>query len=679
MKIRFASITLLLLCSLQAIAQLSAPQPRVQAELIGGPSPDGQSHLLGLTLTPEPGWHTYWQNAGDAGLGTRLRWSAPEGVHIGPTLWPTPKAYAEGDLMTYGYGETHTLLNRVELSPELPDDTSIQLKARWLVCKDICIPESADLEVQLGELRGEIHASWLREALQAVPEQLGIGGQFATRDGHLAVAIHLPPDWYAQASALQWFPAASGLIEHAPAARWFRHADGLMVENPLAHGFEPPDGLSGVLVIEDPLGRRAVQVDLVPGPLPEAIDALGMGEAAGPAGALSLWLALLMAFAGGIILNLMPCVFPVLTLKAMSLTRAESAAARRAESLFYSAGVIISFLLIAALLLALRAGGAALGWGFQLQNPVVVAALAVLMFILGLAMLGWTQLGMRFMGWGQNLSAQSGHRGAFFTGVLAVLVASPCSAPFMGGALGYAVLQPAPVALAIFAALGLGLAFPFVLLAWTPALARRLPRPGPWMETLKHWMALPLILTGVWLAWVLWRQAGDMALVLLLTSTALIAAGIRQVPQGWQLPRIPARIAIVAGLALIASPLVLETDPHQEVVEGRWQPWSEAAVDAARDEGRGVFVDFTADWCLSCIVNERAVLNTAEIQSLFESRNTLLLKADWTQYDPAITEALARFGRNGVPLYLYYPTDGREAKVLPQILTPGIVRAAVEG
>ncbi len=651
----------------------SAGSGQVASQIFAGPAPDGRDFLIALELSPNTGWHTYWDNPGDAGLGTRIRWTLPQGVQAGPILWPTPKAYLEGDLQTYGYGDTHTLLTRLSIPPETPDNALISLKARWLVCKDICIPESADHQISVAEVREGGMQDLLAEALQALPESLHNSGHFSLDNGRVYSLIPLPADALAGASNPQWFPAQPKFIAHAGEVRWQRGDAGIVISNPQHPDFRQPEQtVSGVLSVDLEGRRHAIEVTLTAGAVPTDLPPWNAAPAATTT---PLWTILLMAFAGGLILNLMPCVFPVLTLKAMNLARAPSLTEKRAESLAYTLGVVLSFLLIAALLLALRAGGAALGWGFQLQNPVVVSLLAALMLVLGLALLGWSQLGMGLMGTGQSLTQQSGLRGAFFTGVLAAVVASPCTAPFMGGALGYAVLQPAPVALGIFAALGLGLAAPFALLPWVPALAQRLPKPGPWMETLKHWMAVPLLLTATWLYWVLWRQAGNPGLLLGLTGAAVLAYGLRQKPGEQRSPL--KRIAAVGGLALAVTPLWAPA-PEAREISGNWQSWSAQRVLEAQSQGRMVFVDFTADWCLSCLANERTVLASNEVQTLFKQHDTLLLKADWTQYDPAITAALAEFGRNGVPLYLVYPPGGGAAEVLPQLLTRGVVRSALQ-
>lgn len=665
-------------------AATAAQRPqKVDSAVFAGPAPDQNGYLAALQLTPNAGWHTYWLNSGDAGLPTKIRWTLPDGVEAGPILWPTPQAYREGELMTYGYGEQHSLLTRLQIDDSVPDDASVSLKARWLVCKEICIPESRSFDLSVKQLRqSNVSAAnkQLQSALQALPEPLNSSGLFAVDQQSIRSWIPLPAHWQDSASQPMWFSARPDTVDHAGSSRWQHNADGIAVIQPRHREYSQAQDISGVLSFVVDGQTRSLAVSLQAGTLPDDLSPWQNAAADGAGqGSKRLWLVLLMAFVGGLILNLMPCVFPVLSLKAMSLARAGSLREKRQESLAYTAGVVLSFVLIAALLLALRAGGAALGWGFQLQNPLVVGALACLMFLLGLALLGWTQIGMRWMGMGQDLTGQGGLRGAFFTGVLAVVVASPCSAPFMGSALGYAVLQPAVIALSIFVALGLGLAAPLAALPWTPGLAQRLPKPGPWMEKLKHWMALPMLLTAIWLFWVLWRQAGVTGLGISLLATALLAAGLRQKAgqtgsYGWQ------KVTMLAGGLLLLAPLVLpspSSTPSQNTADLDWQTWSSQQVTQARENNRLVFVDFTADWCLSCLANESAVLRSKRVRDVFEAHDVLLLKADWTQYDPKITAALATFDRNGVPLYLLYPQGGAPAKVLPQILTRNIVEQAV--
>ena len=373
----------------------------------------------------------------------------------------------------------------------------------------------------------------------------------------------------------------------------------------------------------------------------------------------------------------MPCVFPVLSLKALSLTQGS---AHRAHALAYTAGVLLCFVAIAGLLLALRAGGAALGWGFQLQSPPVVGALAYLMFALGLGLTGMVQLGAGWMGVGQRLTGGNGLSGSFFTGVLAVIVASPCTAPFMGTALGYAVTQPAPVALSVFAALGLGLALPFLLIGFIPALARALPRPGAWMETFKQAMAFPLFLTSVWLLWVLGRQTGADGMALALAGLVVLALALWLWGIAQQQGSRNKRVTAAALLLLALWPLWSATQsvaPTAGNGTGHARAWSAETLAALRAEGEPVLVNMTADWCITCLANERVALDTKTVREALTTHGVTYLKGDWTRQDPAITDYLAGYGRNGVPLYVLYPRDGGAPRILPQVLTPALVRDAL--
>lgn len=394
----------------------------------------------------------------------------------------------------------------------------------------------------------------------------------------------------------------------------------------------------------------------------------------------TLWLphALILALLGGVILNLMPCVFPVLSIKLMSLTQADSQHLKW-HGWSYTAGIVLSFVLLAGLLLALRAGGEAIGWGFQLQSPLLVSALVYLFVVMGLALSGYIQPGQRLMGLGQTLTTQSGLRGSFFTGVLATVVASPCTAPFMGAALGFAMTQPAAIGLGIFAALGFGMALPLLLLCHLPGLGRYLPRPGPWMETFKEFMAFPLYLTAIWLLWVLGRQAG-------INTAAAVCTGILLIVFAFWLGRkrgTGPRRWLVAGLILLCwlgAALLPWQNARTTALTDRWEPWSEARLQQLRSEGKAVFVNMTADWCLTCLANERLVLSTEEIEAAFDAGNIHTLKGDWTNSDPAITALLQDYGRSGVPLYLWFPADHKgPGVILPQVLTRSRVLETLQG
>lgn len=651
-----------------AHAQFTPQLDPVQAELFleYDTVPAGSQFDMVVRLTPEPGWHTYWMNPGDAGRATTTVFSGVDSMTVSPPRWPVPDSHREDVLVTYGYGEQHSLLYTAQLPPDFDGPEVIQAKVSWLVCKDICIPGSATLsEVIAPGPRGEPRNADIFSAARAhIPQAVSKqNGRFALVDGEMRFAL---PAEFANPDEL--FPDTQYLVNHAGKKNW--SADGLRVAWPLAFdGVEAPPALR-VLAVK---GDKATWVKLDAG----EVAAVGESQASAPVkAAMTVLRAVLLAFFGGMLLNLMPCVFPVLALKAMGLSRGENLAEKRHEAWIYTAGVLTSFVGLAAVLLGLRATGAALGWGFQLQNPAVVAVLAIMLGFFGLAMAGWTQIGMGLMGMGQNLTQGKSPRAAFFTGVLAVVVASPCTAPFMGAALGFAVTQPAVIALAIFASLGLGLAAPILLIALVPALATRLPKPGPWMDKFKHVMAIPLIGTAIWLFWVVANQAGYPALGVSVLALLVLAIVSRQSPKGRWVDSAGLRTTgwLVAA-ALAITPALLP--PAEARVAGDWQPWSAERVAELRAAGQPVFVDFTADWCISCLVNEKTALSDASVQALLAEKNLVLLKADWTRQDPAITAGLAEFDRNGVPLYLVYNQQG-EVEVLPQLLTPSIVRAALE-
>ncbi len=405
---------------------------------------------------------------------------------------------------------------------------------------------------------------------------------------------------------------------------------------------------------------------------PQAAAGSGSGPGATGHTGSTLPVVLLFALLGGLILNLMPCVFPVLSIKVLSLTRSHlTDRGRHLHGLAYTLGVVGAFLVIAALLIALRAGGEALGWGFQLQSPWFVIFLIYLFFLMGLSFSGFFTAGTRLMNLGQQASGGSGLRHSFLTGILATLVASPCSAPFMGTALGFALTQPSPVALLIFAALGLGMALPFLLLTWAPALLARLPRPGPWMDKLKQFLAFPLYLTCVWLIWLLGRQTDTNLLAAVLTGLVLLALAIWLTRGG----RIARGFALVTTILALALPILQHRGAGGERL---WEPYSPQRLETLLDRERAVFINLTADWCLTCLANERVALRSESFAELLSTRNIAYLKGDWTDRDPEITELLNAHGRSGVPLYLYYPPGEEQARVLPQILTPGIVERALK-
>lgn len=675
-----------------------APQAHVRAELVAETTAllRGGDSLVALKLTPEPGWHTYWRNPGDSGLATKLNWSLPAGVSAGPIQWPAPHRAPLGELTNYGYGDETLHLVSIAVPADWPLNRPLPLRvlAKWLVCKDVCIPGEAPLALSLPVVAGSAdldpaQAAAFERARAALPEPAPSGwqAQYQIADNNLSLAVQAPG--LDRAEVIEFFPYANDLVNHAAPQKLAVDAQGLRLSQGLSSYFlDAPKQVEGVLVLEQGGQRRAYELSADAGTVAPVLTGRALAAAGTAPDAATqtasttpgLLPALLFALLGGLILNLMPCVFPVLSLKALSLAQSagQARAEQRASALAYTAGAVLSCVLAAGLLLALRAGGEALGWGFQLQSPTFIAALAYLMFALGLSMSGLLEIGSSWMGVGSGLASKSGLAGSFFTGVLAVVVASPCTAPFMGSALGYAVTQPVPVALLVFAALGLGLALPFLLIGYFPQLARALPRPGAWMLTFKQAMAFPLYLTVAWLLWVLTRQAGADALGL--TACGLVAVALAV----WLLGRPGRKLAgtLIAALSLLAagyvlaSPLLRVQATTASAATSK-EAWSPERVAALRAEGRTVFVDFTADWCITCKVNERGALASERVRQAFADAGVVTLVADWTTSDPRITQALAEFGRNGVPLYLLYPRGG-EPRVLPQVLSPQIVIDALQ-
>jgi thiol:disulfide interchange protein DsbD len=688
---------------LLASAALAVIGCNVQAEPVAGPVaadhivvelvaadtvvvPGGEA-LLGLRLEHEEHWHTYWVNPGDSGLATKITWTAPAD-ETGAIRWPTPERLPFGPLVNFGY-EGHMVLPiavRVPADAAPGDTLRYALRASWLVCKEECIPGKAELalSVPVSATPGGPDARWqplFAAAAAATPTPaVGVNARLVDDGTHVDIAIEGLGD--VPAAAIEVFPLVAQVIANARGE--------VIADGPSRHVVRTPrsdawNGLPGrvpvVVVDRSGAAPRYIAVDAMAAAAPAcaATDAAASTPAAVEgAGSIGLVLAVLFAFAGGVLLNLMPCVFPVLSLKAMGMvgSHGEIAQARR-HGWFYLAGCVLSFVALAGLLLALRAGGEQLGWGFQLQTPWVVALLALVMLAMGLSLSGWFEIGGGFMNVGQSLTEGDGDRSAFFTGVLACVVASPCTAPFMGPALGWAITQPAVAALAVFAALGAGLAAPLVLVSMMPALARRMPRPGAWMERFRQFMAFPMYLTAVWLFWVLGRQTGADGMALALVAAVALAFALWL----WRLPSrrlgVPAAIAM-AGVALWAV-VAVERQPPPAAADAAatHAAWSPERLAELRARGEPVLVNMTAAWCITCLANERVALSSDAFASALGELGVAYLKGDWTDHDAAITDYLSQFGRNGVPLYVLYPRGGGAPEVLPQLLTPDLVDAAL--
>lgn len=650
----------------------------------------GQTFWVALRQRIAPGWHTYWENPGDSGEPTRIDWTLPDGFEASDIHWPAPEAIPVSSLMNYGYKGEALLLVRITPPREISTErVRLRAQSRWLVCEEICIPEEGNASVALAV------------APEGAPPQPGAGGEEISRvlrdlpkPAPWPVALTVAPDKLALSIAndalrkadvekLRFFPREWGMLENSepqPLA-WEDGRPRLTLTRGELKG-QPIDRLEGLLAVTAADGtRRAYEVSVKP---TQSVSEIPPAASSGatPGGALSLWQAAGFALLGGLILNFFPCVFPVLSMKAMSLARGGHARANRNHGLAYFVGVMASFAVLAALLLGLRATGAAFGWGFQFQSPWFVLLMAALFFSLGLSLSGVFNFGGALMGVGDHLTRRGGASGSFFTGVLASIAATPCTAPFMGAALGYAMTQPAIQSTTVVMVLGLGFALPMTLLSLSGAFARLLPKPGPWMDTLKQALAFPLYASAVWLVWVLSLQTGASgvlaagAVMVAIGFAAWLVGGFRGAPM-WRYAGSAAIIAvafILAAPAIEAGRITASPDDRGATTTGKiGEPFSLARLEALRDEGRPVFVNLTAAWCITCKVNEEVALKSEGFRQALARGNIAYLIGDWTNQDPEISRMLERFGRAGVPLYLLYPPGGGQPEVLPQILTEGMM------
>ena len=695
------SITLSVACFGQAAAQgkptAVVATDQVRAELMvhapDGVAP-GKNLWIGLQLAHIPHWHTYWKNPGDSGLATTLEWSLPPGITAGDIAWPLPKKFPIGNLANYGYEGTILLPVPITVSPDfkaplLSGEVEVRLKATWLVCKTECIPQEGDFSLKLPvRSSSALNTAAFEAAWQAEPKRLvGSAANTALIDKQaIQVSVAgLPAAW--QGKNLELFAETPEVFETA--ARWSQQWNGALwsARLPLsAQRSASPAVLPLVLALEGNATRVETTVQgawpaptaALVGTPPPVAQGTGFGRTATPA--LTFWAALAGALLGGLILNLMPCVFPVLAIKVIGFARhATNRRVQRVSGIAYTGGVVLSFLGLAVLMLALRSAGENLGWGFQLQDPVVVAMLAALFTLLGLNLAGVFDFGSVLPSSVASFQAKNPAADAFGSGVLAVAVAAPCTAPFMGASLGLAMALPAAEALAIFAALGLGMAAPFLLASQVPAFASLLPKPGAWMDTFRKLMAFPMFATVVWLVWVLGHTSGidgAGALLALLVALALVAWAATLVG--------PARTWVglfaIGALALLlwglGPTLTRSTDPSLQNSANGWEPWEPGRVEQVVASGRPVFVDFTAAWCITCQYNKQTVLGDSVLLAEFAQRKVVLLRADWTRRDPAITAALHQLGRNGVPVYVLYQA-GRPPVVLSEILSVPEVRAVL--
>ena len=648
------------LVSAPAFAQLppghiNAIQPEIVAE---GPVLPGREVELAVVMHTRPGWHGYWLNPGDAGLPMRIDWRLPTGTSVGPLRYPVPQRLIVAGLMNYVYERDYALLTRLTVPAGASGQLPLRATANWLACTDkVCVPERGEITLDLPVGGRAAVDPRFDEWRRALPRPIAAAAQFAIAGDRLRIAIPLPAS--VTLGKPYVFPAENGPVDYAAPQVFRRAGDMLVAELKRRRGL--PTQLIGVLALGD---GRGLEFRAMPGPVPSG------GDLVGGLGAKAVLLAILGALVGGLLLNLMPCVFPILALKALHLAKSggDRREARRG-AMAYAAGAVIGTGLLGALLLAVRAGGSAAGWAFQLQDPRTTILLLLLATAISLNLVRAFELPV--------LAGERRPLGSFGTGALAAFVATPCAGPFFGAALGTALLLPAIGSVAVFAALGLGLALPFVLIAFVPALAERLPRPGPWMVRLQRFLAVPMFAAAVGCLWLLYRQAGQPALFTGLIAVAALT--LLLVWAGWRQrrgePNGLATLAVAIFLVGAAAVMVPQRQTSVSRVPLGAEAWSEAAVARHRVTGDPMFVYFTADWCLTCKANEAAAIDRDEVRQAFGRAGVKVLVGDWTNGDPAITRFLESRGRAGVPLYLWYAPGSAAPDELPQILTPTLLSA----
>ncbi|MCE9523763.1 MAG: thioredoxin family protein [Alphaproteobacteria bacterium] len=676
----------------------SAKTPRVEATLVSqvqGVPAQGGTVALALHLRIAPHWHTYWRNPGDSGEATQIAWTLPQGFGAGEIVWPHPQRLPFGQLANYGYSDEVLLRVDIAVPAGLKPGDSVTFKGAmsWLVCKDICIPEQATLDLALPVVDGApaVNETWrqaFEDAARLVPvKSNSFDAKFAANDAEVTLYFFPTLNRIERGVGAQFFPYEKGLIKSSTA----------QVSQPRDGGFAftlPPgwklrdaekrktiDRIEGVLVLAPLAGNssQSFEVALHRGPVPAAPML--------PANDLPLAQAILFAVLGGLILNLMPCVFPILSMKALALVKAGHAERPWMDGLAYLFGVVTTFTGLAVALLAFRAAGEDAGWGFQLQSPLVVAALAYVLVAVGLNLSGVFQVAGSVQGAGQSLANQPGVIGSFFTGILAVVVAAPCTAPFMGAAMSFAFTQGPVITIVIFIALGFGLALPWVVFSFSPPLIRLLPKPGAWMERFKQFLAFPMYAAAAWLVWVLSQQVTPEGLFRVLIGTVMLglgawALGMAQERKAMGHSRLGSLFLLLLGagasIALLLPPFAQRaatTGFVEAAKEGSIpsEPYTAVRLAELRAQGRPIFVNLTAAWCVSCLYNEQVALSSTLVADVFKSTGTAYLVGDWTNRNPEISALLKQYGREGVPLYLYFPAGGGEPQILPQLLNQGIM------
>ncbi|MEM9667388.1 MAG: protein-disulfide reductase DsbD domain-containing protein [Pseudomonadota bacterium] len=654
----------------------------------------GETFFAAFDMTLDEGWHVYWRNPGDAGLPPMVdEWQGSGGTSQGDFVWPIPHelVVAPGQIMDYGYADRLVLPFPVTVSEDATGLISLSGELSYLICEEICIPETAAFRLvlpvaetpKINKANGRLISDWISKSPSALDGEARLTERGDGWTLSLASSALTPPGSY-----LRFFPYRDEIVHSADQAVSYGGVGASLVLTPFP-GEPFPEMIRGVVVAEGSSGARVgYEVEALAGAILPETSGTTVSQSAGAGGANLLSLALL-ALAGGLILNLMPCVLPILAMKAVGFVQVAAngrVSELRRHGIFYTIGVLLSFLAIAATFTGLRASGEFLSIGFQLQYPVGVALLALLMFAIGLWLLGVFELGTSLQGVGSGLAARGGAAGTFFTGVLAALVGAPCIGPFLGVAMGAVISEPAPIVFLVFGLVGLGLALPFLILSFMPGLQRLLPKPGAWMETLKQVFAFPMFLTAAWLLSVLGEQAGTGPIIWTVAGAIVIAFGAWMMSKtsgvSGPVARLLGVVVLVFGVFLpVRASLTSSPDkatPTAYAEAKAVEQWSTERVDELMDEGIGVFVDFTASWCVTCQLNKATTLQHADIQKAFADKNVVFMVADFTNQNDAIADELRKRGRPGVPMYLFYRPGNPEPKILPQILTKDIILTELE-
>ncbi len=652
----------------------------------------GDSVELGVRFQLDPEWHIYWKNPGDSGQAPKIMWVLPAGFEVSELVWPSPRRIASGPLMNYGYENQALLRTTLKVPSKLPAEVAqakrveVSAHVRFLICREDCIPGEAEISLPL-HLDGSAQpvSSEVVALFTEARDQVATAGHIRVLDQGSHVAVEMQrPQGLALGTRLAFVPETPLVIANAVPQVFEEDEETVRL---LAEKMDPQtriERLSGLLITET--GARKVWSFSSQVVAAQSEEAAPQPPAKSQQAPTTLWLALGLAFLGGVLLNLMPCVFPVLSLKILGfVAHAHDQRKARLHGWAYAGGVLASFWALALVLVIVRAGSSKLGWGFQLQSPTFLALLCALMLLVGLNLLGVFEVGLSFTRLGGSAGKVTGYWGSFNTGILATVVATPCTAPFMGTALGFALTRPAFESLAVFTSLAAGMAFPYVWLSHAPNVLKRLPRPGHWMEVLRQFLAFPILATVIWLLAVFSQLTGPLAVFELLGAMLVVALGAWIYGSFQRSSGRPGLAVLLAGLSVAAggwfgvraaNTPALPAKATQAADEF-WQPWSPARVAELRSQGRAVFVNFTAAWCISCKTNEVLVFSTPEIRAAFANHDVVALKADWTHKDDVIAQELEAHGRAGVPLYLYYPHGDGTPETLPSVLTKGLVLDAL--